>query len=447
MKKIIAAGFLMLCLSAIFFACKKDTGNGGSGPSLTISLSKSQVFLAAPEDVTVTVKDENNVDVTASCTIKVNGTTMSGNIYTPTASGSFDFIATKGSLTSNTANLVVVATTTTGIDSLYVVLSKDTIEYNEFDTCAITVFDKITNANVTAQAKIFVNSKGIAGTSYTAAALQNVPVFATLGSRYAKAKTLYVKSPTPSPFTRKLLVEDFTGTWCGYCTRVSHSLEQYTPTKPNTIVVSVHGGAGSSDPYQYQYVTSLGNSVGLSGYPTVNVNRYKKWDEVNSTLDAELSRWAPLGLAIESSVSGSTISGKAKVKFNVSTSKSMKIVVALVENGLIYNQTNYYSPSGGASPTLYSGANPIVGFVHNGVLRKAATDIFGDAIPSIQQVKDNVYEFNFSMSTTGTNAAGTSYTVDPSKCSIVAYVIDGTTAKKGVYNVQRADVGTVKNYD
>lgn len=446
MKKIWGFSLLLIALSVAVISCKKDSG-GSNGPSLTISLSKSTVYLATPETVTITVKDENNADVTSSCTITVNSAAFSGTTYNATASGSFDFVATKGTLTSNTANLIVIAPTIISADSLTLVFSKDTIEYNDFDTCGFTVYDN-TGTNVTSSSRIFVNSTALTGFSYTAASLANVSVFALNGAKTSKTKTLYVKTATPSPFSRKLLVEDCTGTWCGFCPRVANALDNYTASKPNCIVITMHGGQGSSDPYQFQYISNFMSTIGAGGtYPTAYINRYKKWDETTNILNTELAKWAPLGLAIESSTSGSNITGKVKIKYNVTTSKAMKVVVALVENGLIYNQTNYYSPSGGYSPSLYGGANPIVGFVHNGVMRKTSTDLYGDAIPTAQQVKNNIYELPFSFTTSGTLANGGSYNANAGNCSIVAFVMDATTAKKGVYNVQRADVGTTKNFD
>ena len=118
-----------------------------------------------------------------------------------------------------------------------------------------------------------------------------------------------------------------------------------------------------------------------------------------------------------------------------------------MENGLVYPQTNYYSPSGGATPYLYGGANPISGFVHNGVLRKAATDIFGDVIPVANQVKNNIYELPFTIPLSGATANGTSYTANATNSTIVAFVVDGSSDALGVYNVQSANVGTVKNFD
>lgn len=184
----------------------------------------------------------------------------------------------------------------------------------------------------------------------------------------------------------------------------------------------------------------------LAGYPTAILNRSSKWSESTADLTAQLNKWAPLGLAIESSDNGTSVTGKVKVKFNVTTDQPMKIVVALVENGLVANQTNYYSPSGGASPYLYGGANPIVGFVHNNVLRRAATDIFGDAIPTTSQVKNGVYELPFSIPLAGSTSSG-SYTAVGANSAIVAYVLDGSASKKGTYNVQYAPVGTIKIFD
>ena len=185
----------------------------------------------------------------------------------------------------------------------------------------------------------------------------------------------------------------------------------------------------------------------LVATPTAILNRVGAWGENTSELNAELAKWAPLGVAIESTVSGGSITGKAKVKFNVTTDQSMKIIVALVEDGLIADQTNYYSPSGGATPYLYGGANPIAGFTHNGVMRKIATDLFGDAIPVASQVKDGIWEYPFTVSLTGNTATGTTYTAIPANCRIVAYVVDASSNKRGVYNVQSAAAGSTKTFD
>lgn len=322
-------------------------------------------------------------------------------------------------------------------DSVYVSLSQTSVEFNGFDYTTITVKDYQGN-DVTSTSSIFANGSALSSNKFVPGATGTFYITAKKGTLPSGSKLLNVVGASASPFSKKIVVEDCTGAWCGYCPRVAYSLDEYKKTRPNCIVLAVHGGGGT-DPFKYQYYTNFNSNFNVTGYPTAILNRRTTWNENNSELNSELAKYAPLGLSIESSVSGTNITGKAKVKFNVTTDQSMKIVVLLVENGLIANQVNYYAPT--------YGANPIVGFVHNGVIRKAATDIFGDAIPATAQVKNGIYEFPFSISAIGTTSAGTTFTADVSKCSIVAFVVDGSTAKKGAYNAQTALVGSTKAFD
>jgi len=328
-------------------------------------------------------------------------------------------------------------------DSLHVVLSSSTVENNGFDYVNISVKDQNGN-DITSSSELYANGN-YTGSKFVPSGTGTYIITAKKGTIPSDSKTLNATSPSASPFSQKILVEDCTGAWCGYCPRLANSLDNYKSTHPNAIVLAIHGGGGT-DPFKYQYYTSINSAFAVSGYPTAIVNRAFKWSESTSDLTAQFNKWAPLGLSIESSDNGTAVTGKVKVKFNVTTDQSMKIVVALVENGLVANQTNYYSPSGGASPYLYGGANPISGFVHNNVLRRAATDIFGDAIPTTSQVKNGVYELPFSIPLAGSTSSG-SYTAVAANSAIVAYVLDGSASKKGIYNVQYATVGSVKNFD
>ncbi|MFY7965681.1 MAG: Omp28-related outer membrane protein [Chitinophagaceae bacterium] len=356
----------------------------------------------------------------------------------------FAFLSLMALMTSCKKNDTSGGGASTTTDSLHVFLSSPTCEYNGFDFVTVTVKDQNGN-DITSTTDIYANDNYISskfiptgtGTYYIKAKKGTIP---------SDTKECVATAPSASPFSQKILLEDCTGAWCGYCPRVANSLDNYKASRPNCIVLGVHGGGGT-DPYKYQYYTTFNSYFNVSGYPSAILNRKSTWNESTSVLNAELNKWAPLGLAIESSLGATSITGKAKVKFNVTTDRPMKIVIALVESGLVYPQVNYYSPSAGATPYLYGGANPITGFVHNNVLRKASTDIFGDAIPVTAQVKNGEWELPFSFGLTGSTATGTTYTVVGSNCSIVAFVVDASVAKKGTYNVQYAPVGIVKNYD
>jgi hypothetical protein len=257
-----------------------------------------------------------------------------------------------------------------------------------------------------------------------------------------------------SVFTKKIVLEDLTGAWCGFCPRVAYAIETYKTTHPdNFIALGVHSGSGS-DPFKFSNYSAYLPKYNISGYPSAVLNRKEEWSENESDLDAALTEPALCGMSITSSATTDQLNnayalGTVKVKFGTNmTGQSLKIVVALVENGLVASQTNYYSTSYGYTPYLYGGVSPITNFVHNGVLRRTATDLWGDAIPSEQQTKNNEYSLDFNMPLTGTTASGTSYTVDKTKAAIVTIVVDETDPNNiHALNAQYADLGTTKNYD
>ena len=103
----------------------------------------------------------------------------------------------------------------------------------------------------------------------------------------------------------------------------------------------------------------------------------------------------------------------------------------LVEDNILYSQANYGH---------FGLPNPIPNFKHRNVLRSAATDIFGDAIPSVQQIKGSTWEKNYTFNTTGFVQAN---------CKIIAFVLYGDNAdnRKGVLNVQVVSAGQNKGFD
>jgi thiol-disulfide isomerase/thioredoxin len=314
---------------------------------------------------------------------------------------------------------------------LTVSVNKSTMRADNFDELVITVKDQ-NNADVTSGASIRINGTPSASNKFYATTPGSITIKATKGSLSSSDVTVTATDPGPSPFTQKILTEDYTGTWCGYCPRVGVSLKTYSGANPNCIVVGIHGPSGSSDPYNYQYVTQLASNFSISSFPTVIVNRDSKWNENSTELNTQLTKRAPVGLGLETTISGSTINIKAKVKFDITTEMPLKLIVMLVEDGLTYPQTNYYAPT--------YGADPITNYVHKNTLRSAATDIFGDDIPLAQQVSGTTWEKNLTVSAAG-------YSI--SNCRIIATVVYGTNGlgRRGSLNTQIVNAGQTKNFD
>lgn len=321
------------------------------------------------------------------------------------------------------------------VDTLVLSLSTNSIEMNEYDYVTLTVRDKSGN-DITSQCTLYENSNYTIDRDYVPTRMGNVVLSAKLGSKVSNLRILNVVQKTASPFTQKIVVEDFTGTWCQYCPRVANILKQFAQTNDKLVTVYIHGG----DPFSYQYVTPLRSAFQASGWPFAVLNRkLPRWNETTSSLNSALAGWAPVGLSISSTNNGSTVSGTVKVKFNVNTKKPLKLFVALLENGKVSAQSNAYANLG-TTPT-------ITNYVHDHIMRKAATDVFGDAIPVNAQTKNNVYEFPFTMTNNGLLEGGGQYTANLNNCEIVAYVIDGSEQTMGTLNVQKVKVGLTQNFD
>jgi len=315
--------------------------------------------------------------------------------------------------------------------TLTISLSKTSIRADNFDETAITVRDQ-SGTDVTSSCMFNINNTTWSTNLYHTKSIGSISIYATKSGAQSNTITLTGTDPGPSPFTQKVLAEDYTGTWCGYCPRVGVSLTNYSAAHPNCIVIGVHSPSGSSDPYIYTYATSLTSAFNISSWPTAIINRDYKWTENTTTIDQELTKRAPLGLSLVSTVSGSTINVTAKVKFDVTTTVGMKLILMLVQDGLVYPQTNYYAPQ--------YGGDPITNYVHNHVLRAAMTDIFGDAVPAAQQTIGNTWQNNYSFNAAAYNIAN---------CKIVGVVIfdNNGGGYKGALNVQEVAAGQTKNFD
>jgi len=81
------------------------------------------------------------------------------------------------------------------------------------------------------------------------------------GSNLARGTMVTLSQKSP----KRTVVEEFTGTWCGWCPRGIVGLEMLKKSNPDAITIAVH----KDDPMQ----ASDYNAVTASGYPSASVNR------------------------------------------------------------------------------------------------------------------------------------------------------------------------------
>ncbi len=234
----------------------------------------------------------------------------------------------------------------------------------------------------------------------------------------------------------KILIEDYTGTWCTNCPRVTYHLEESVSQNDHIIPVAIHKSRWTGDdPFGYSDIQTLTDDYGISQYPTPIINRTLGyvWDETSGSLQTELNKTQGLGLAINSNTSGNTLNIDISVRFDMDFSKkNLNLVVYLTENHLHADQAN--------STSYYGGQDPIPNFEHNHTLRAALSGVYGETIPANQTGADAVYHYQFS----GNIPAEVS-NID--NCDIVAFVIDGNDENGKLINIQKAAVGENKDFD
>jgi hypothetical protein len=199
--------------------------------------------------------------------------------------------------------------------------------------------------------------------------------------------------PIPGMFTKRVLIEDFTGTWCGNCTRVAWGIENVEAQTDRAVVAAIHYG---NDPYNYDGVEPLRAMIYPEfpefPLPTVRLNRTTVWTapEYTNTQQALnlTGNNCGLGLAMNSSISGGNVNLSVNIKF-AEDYTNLKLVVYVLEDNLVYNQVNYVSSYEG-------GANPIPSYDHDHVLRTTLTDILGDPIAGTTSAGETITR-NFSV--------------------------------------------------
>jgi len=286
-----------------------------------------------------------------------------------------------------------------------------------------------TGTNLTSQAEISVDGSAISGNTFTATAEGNYSVVATYDTFTSNTVNLIVNIP-PLRFNKNVLIEDYTGAWCGYCPRVSFGIERVEESTNQAVPVAIHRGNASGsnvDPYNFPAAV-LENMIGLQGYPTAMLNRTTEWaypEPLNTPQVINLTgNDAEIGLAMSPTINGNNMSIDVNVKFGEDYSASdLKLVVYVLEDGLIYNQTNYTS--------YYGGGSVIVDFEHNHVLRSCLTDLLGDDIPSAETTEENVYTRTFDVPVP-------SNVSNSSNINVVAFVVGSNNA---ALNARAADFG------
>jgi len=220
-----------------------------------------------------------------------------------------------------------------------------------------TYTDNLTGLNIASNTTYnFTHSTSL---NVSAAGAYNITAWVTLpndavSSNDTATTTVYGVSTVPQ---KRVLGEEATGTWCGWCPRGAVYMDYMASTYPSSWVgVAVHNG----DPMvNSTYDNGMGAMIG--GYPSGLVDRF--FNDVDpSTFESyynqRINDIPPVSVAINNASwdgNAHQISFDVEATFVIDMIKNFRINAVIVEDSVTgttsgYNQTNYYA--GGNNGTM-----------------------------------------------------------------------------------------------
>jgi hypothetical protein len=443
--------FKSLLLALLIFSCSSsdDGGDSGSGnealTSITLSTASNEVSTGS--QVAFVVTGNNSSDVTSSSTLKVDGQSVS-NPFSFNSDGSYQLVATYNGLTSNTLTITV-----SDVPPSSIILSFDQENYISGDSATYIVKDNLNNT-VTSEAEVTVNGTAIDnpynfisdGTyefiaTYDGFTSNTVSFTIETPSVYSDTNS-FTASGAPASFTKKVLLEDFTGTWCPQCPPAASAIANAMSGNSNIFGVGYH--ASGSDPMEIPETAYWSSLYNVTGFPTVYVNGADtRWNFPNmGQVNNELAETATVGLAIEGAIIGGKLDLEVEVGFNTTPNEEVKLMIYLVEDNV-------------TTSTPQSGSSQGSSYVHRDVLREVYTDQLGDVITSSNTTNGGV----FTRTITGLDLPSNVDNTDNLK--IIAFVrntytktfvdyFDETHSDSphyDIYNVQEVHVGSTQIFD
>ena len=187
---------------------------------------------------------------------------------------------------------------------------------------------------------------------------------------------------------RTVLLEEFTGTWCSSCINGPVVMDQIHDLYPDDVVmVSIHDGDAM------EFDDGIASGFNTPYYPSAMIDRtLRNGDEWEFRFDWEwidvvedhFSMYTPVEVSMWHGYDPVTreITMTLTADFVDVAAGDMRFVTMIVEDSLVgegegWDQKNGYNNVPGHP--YYGAGNPVVGFVHNHVLRAVPSGAFGNS--------------------------------------------------------------------
>jgi len=236
---------------------------------------------------------------------------------------------------------------------------------------------------------------------------------------------------------RKMVIEEGTGTWCGWCPRGAVALDQISIDFPDEVIgIAVHNG----DP---MVVPEYDDAVGFSGYPSCHVDRTILNTGIGpgAVENYYIDRIANIDNTPEATVAHATIvsNGTSSLQVDIETTIAFplegdyRFMVVLTEDGVTgttpdFAQANYYSGGGVGPMGGYENLPdpvPASDMVYNHVARGIFGTYDGEAgsLPNVLEIGET-YTHTFNIDNLDTLGID-----DPSKLHVITMMLDSESGR------------------
>lgn len=283
--------------------------------------------------------------------------------------------------------------------------------------------------NITEFCTFYINEVELESNTFLPEELGTYQVTAKYEDIESNIVTINIVDITSTYFKHKVLIEDFTGTWCGWCTRIMYAIELVESQTHNTVPVAIH----NNDEFDYSGRMPLETFLQIEGaYPFASLNRTTIWMPLqHQRIDQPISMiqpMSPIGIKINSNLGNNSGTVDVSFSFKEDIAGELRYVIYILENGLTANQKNYYN-------NLYGGDVTLHNFVHNHVLIGVHGNILGNNLEQSAIENSEVTLSNLAVNYSSQNV---------NNLQVVAFLID---AQGAVLNVQIANGNTEKDYE
>lgn len=317
------------------------------------------------------------------------------------------------------------------IKSLELTLSKSRIVGDSTDFAKVSVANQ-DGISVMEYITIYFNEEIITGDKILSSTPSVSTVYAMFNNIKSNEAEIEVVEDKNLKFDKYVLLEQYTGTWCGWCPRAIYQISTLQETDNKTVHVAYH----LSDEMTYDLNASLFQSFGFTGIPTVHADRNIVWNGEPSEIKP-LHSPSRIGISMEVTGNIAQISASVDVKFGYDFTEELELSVYLLHDSLVADQANYYDTD--PSSPYYMAGSTMANFVHRNVMVQSGTDIFGDLIPSASVDIGSIYskKINF------TSISG----IELKKMVVIAFVTCGSGPKiDQVLNCIKARVGEKQEF-